>query len=600
MNWRTTGWLILATVTLALFIAAFERPARLARLRAVADPRVLPAFEPAAVRSVLIRFPSNDIVILRTNDAWEVALPERRPAQADRVENLLRQIAELQGRSVLSASELRARPQAAAEFGLNPPAVTIALANPSGQLELLLGARSVNGRQVFYQAAGVLGIFATDAALLDALPTDPDGWRDRTLIPLDRLEFDRLRVSTAGTAFTLARNPATGLWEMVEPRPARADSERVGILLRQLSFLQVLHFVAPTSAPPADAIGLQQPRLTLSLGRGPRDVYQLTFGATVTNAPAVFARRAGSDDLLAVPLDAVELLRLSYKDLLDRRVLRFDRAAVREIAFEGPEAFQVVLESQGNWRLLPANRPADTPVIQRLLAQLDTLEIADIAKEVVTDLDLHTYGLAPPAGRITLRSRPGDTNAVLAVLETGALRDNRVFARIPGEQPVYALFPSDIEQLPTASWKVRDRALFPFDPSRVAAINVSHQGLDWSIRRIATNDWAVPAGWRSELNPFALEEAVFRLSQARATEILGEGDVRHLGTTNGPQVTLVFRATPPRPPLRLSFGKSSPGGHRYTAVTTPDGTRLTCELPAAVFEDLWREIGLANPGVSPP
>src|SRR5690606_28780090 len=126
-----------------------------------------------------------------------------------------------------------------------------------------------------------------------------------------------------------------------------------------------------------------------------------------------------------------------------------------------------------------------------------------------------SYGLAPPSSQITLRSSPGQTNSTLAVLEIGAFRDNQIFARVPGEESVYALNPAHVLELPTESWQLRDRTLWSFEPQHVSAISVHDQDLDWSIRHVAPNQWEIPAGWRDEINPFALEEAVYQLGHAR-------------------------------------------------------------------------------------
>lgn len=598
MHWRHTGWLILAAGFLALFIVAFERPARLARREAAAVPRLLPELDPATVVSLEIRSASNGIVLVRTNDSWEIVGQLRRPAQAGLVEALLARLAGLRGRSILSTSELRNRPHAAAEFGLNPPSRTIAIGNRSGRVEVLLGSRSIQGDHVFFQVTGVPGIFVAQGDLEDQVPADSDGWRDPTLVPIDRIPFDRVRVASPSGAFTLVRNPTNAVWQMTEPRAARADSQRVGLLLRQLALTQVIRFLAPTSAPPPEAAGLQPARLRLSLGRGTNDLFQLALGAAITNAPAVYAQRSGEPELLAVPTEVQDLLRISYKDLLDRRILRFEPDAVQEIEIVGRESFRAARDAAG-WRLLPADVRADSELVNLLLGRLATLEIVDLAKEVVTVLDLANYGLAPPVLRVTLRATPGTTNTTVAELETGALRENRVFARVPAEAPVYALDPSDVDELPTEDWQLRDRRLWRFDPTTVSALTVRHEGLEWSVRRLGTNEWVAPPGWRASINPFALDEALHRLSQARAITLLGPGDARaqSLGVNAGPQIQVEYRLTPPAPPLRLAFGKRSPAGNRYGALTAPDGTRLVFELPGPVFDDLWREIGLAE---SPP
>ncbi|MBX3744905.1 MAG: DUF4340 domain-containing protein [Verrucomicrobiae bacterium] len=601
MNWRNTLRLLAIAAALALFILLLERPARLAHLRAAAVPRIVPAFAPASVTSLEIRSASNIVHLEKPAARWEIAGPTRRPAQGHLIDDLLRRIAELSGRSVLSIAELRANPQITAEFGLNPPILQLTASGPESRLDLLFGVRNVTGSHVFFQVSGQPGIFTAPASLLDGLPASPEAWRDTTLLPLAQLRFDRIRVAGPAAAFTLVRPATNRNWEIAEPRPARADSDRVHHLLGRLQTTQIRRFLPPAASPAPEAAGLQPPRLVLSLLQGPREVFSLALGAPSAPDGSILAQRADEEDLLVVPAETLDLLRLSYKDLLDRRILRFDPANVAELVVETPDPFRLVRQS-GAWRLWPSDVPADSQLVQRLLLNLVRLEFLDIAKEVVTDLDLPTYGLAPPTARLSLHAQPGDTNSPLAILETGFLRDNRVFARVPGEDSVYALNPADAEELPTVAWRWRDRSLWRFDPAQVASIAVRNDGLDWSIRRVAENDYLPSPGWRNTINPFALEEALFELGQSRALRWVELGDARaHLfGTTSGPQVTLEFRAPAPLNPLHLAFGKTSASGHRYAAFTAPDGARLTFELPGPVFDRLWAEIGFTEAGRNAP
>lgn len=603
MNWRFTLWLAVAAVAAAIFVFAIERPARLGRARAAASRQLLPDFQPAAITTLRIQTTNLTVVLTRTNGLWEISGPQRHPAQAGIADTLLRRVSELQGRSILTTAELRSRPEATADFGLNPPAATMVLEGPGRRTELLLGIRSLNGSQVHYQVSGIPGIYVADAALIDALPRDLDGWRDTMVLPLDRLAFDRVRVAADGTAFTLSRDPTNSVWHLLEPRPARADSTRVGMLLRQLALLQIGRFVAVTSAPAADLAGFQPPRVSLTLLRGTNEIYGLELGAPLTNgpAPSVFARRVGEADLLVLSSEAQDLLRIPYKELLDRRLVRVDRHDVREIEFAGAERFGLVLQ-EDTWRLVPSGLAADPALVDRLLHHLSMFEMIDIAKEVVTDLDLASYGLAPPARRIVLRSQAGVTNIPpLAVLETGAVRDNRVFARVPGEAPVYLVNPADLDEIPRNAWELRDLSLWRFDSGRVATVTARRDGADWTVRRIGTNDWSVPPGARNEINPFALEEALHRFGETRLVSWrgLGEGRAQALGVGRGPELTLEFRGGPTNPPLRIRFGKAAPGGRRYASTTLSDGSQPVFEIPGIVFDDLWRELGMPSEPENP-
>ncbi len=621
MNWRTTFWLLGSALALALFVVAVERPARLARARAAETPRVLPGFDPGAVRAVEFRVASNIVASLqRTNGLWELQRgADRHAAHPALVEGLLLRLANLRGRSVLPPSEIRARPETLAEFGLLPPAAAAVFHSASGPVELRFGTHSVNGSQVFFQVSDHPGIFVADAILLDRLPVQYEGWRDTTLLPLAQLDFDRLRVVSAGAAFTLARGPSNAVWQLVEPRPARADSLRIGVLLRQLSQIQITRFLDSNAAPAPEAAGLRPPRLAFSLARGTNEVFSLALGLPFTNPPPalesaagldavaaantpappplVLARRSPESDTLAVPSEAFDLLHIPYKDLLDRRLVRCDRQAVRELEFAARESFRLVRLDDA-WHLQPGNIPADPELVANLFSHLASLEILDIAKEVVTDLDLANYGLAPPATRIALLAAPGDTNTALARLEIGPPRGTTVFARVPGEAPVYLLNPADLESLPTHAWQLRDRQPWRFDAAQVVSITARMTGLDWPLRRQATNEWAGPPGLRANINPFALEESLHRIGHLRALAWVGEGDARAaaLGIGRGPEFTLEFRPSPagPVPPLLFSVGKRTPGGNRFAATRLSDGPRLIFEIAGTAFDDLWRDLGLAD------
>lgn len=598
MYWRHSVWLVLSAAALAAFVLLVERPARLARSQAAIPTPILSDFQPRTVTHAEFRSPTNQLQLRKTQGYWEILTDQWRPAEGRRLEAFLSHLAQLTGRSVLSTSELRERPNAPAEFGISPPALTVHLQRPQGPIELLLGARHVNDRQVFFQIVGLPGIFVADAGAFDALPPSANAWRDPTLVPLDRLDFDRLRVATPSTAFTLVRSTTDPSWTLTEPRTARADEQRIHLLLRQLAFSPVLDFLTPSNAPSTEAAGLHPPHLTLTLSRGTNTAYQLDLGHPVTNSPSLYARRSTDPEILTVPAETLDLLLVSYKDLLDRRLFRFDPSAVTDINVLSPTPFRIIQTNAG-WHLFPDQLAADTTQVERLLHRLSHLEVLDVAKEVVTELDLATYGLAPPVRRIVLRAGSSHTNApALVTLETGALQQNRVFARVPGEDPVYWLSPADVDDLPVASWQMRSRALWKFEPTQVARLTVRHQDLEWSLRRIGTNDWSAPSSWRKSVNPFALDEAVFRLGQTRALDILAQSEARArlLGADTGPRIIIDFLPSTSRPPLHLAIGKPSPAGHRYAFLLDPSSASppLSIEIPGADFDLLWQEINLAD------
>ncbi|MFN0066236.1 MAG: DUF4340 domain-containing protein [Limisphaerales bacterium] len=603
MNRKTTAWLVTLALALAAFILLVERPRRLARARAAAPQPVLGGLDPAAVFSITVRWTNLLIEAVRSNGTWHLVQPVEYPGHPVRIRSLLDRLAALRGHSVLPPAELRARPDAAAAFGLAPAQAALVLRTPAGGTEVHFGLPVFDGGAVHLQALGRAGIFTADISLFDALPRRADDWRDPRFLPPAAGGFDRLRVTSPAGAWTLTRTGTNDAWQIIEPRPARADVRQVEELLRGIEGAMVGRFVTDTPPAGLEAFGLRPPQATLAFGTGTNFFLTAELGGPATNAAgAVYARRSAPGNLVAVPAALLALVRVPYTALLDRRLLDVAPASLASVRVTGTNDFTLARAAGGDgWRLTEGTNAwdADPGLAAGFLARLTALGMADVAKEVVTELDLARFGLAPPRRSFTLLAA-GSTNP-LARLDLGTARGDRVHARRLGEPPVYEVLAAELAEVDVEPWELRDLGLWSFPGTNVVAVLVQHGDQPWSLTRQGTNHWELPPLYRNEVNPFALDEALHRLGSARALGWVARNDAAgRFGLSTGIKLTLEFRTaagTRP-PPLLLDFGKRSPRGNVYARAGGAQAPVF--EFAGPVFDALWSQLRLPGGGPPPP
>jgi len=526
-------WLLVAACLFA-FIYFLDR---FPRRPAPGTGRILPRLNPSEVGSVQVR-PGGPVRLQiradRTNQTWQLYEPLLYPAAAEKIEALLRALAELTPATYITPAEMRTRPNADEEYGFVSPQASIIITQGNYRVQLNLGNKTAPGDQLFLQKVGVEGAYVVDAALLKFVPVTANDWRDTTLLSLDGLSFDSLAITNNARAFNLVlqRDITNRLWRMVWPFRARADNARVDSCLLALDELRVRKFVADEPNPDAEAFGLTPPSLELALSEGTNTVAALQFGKSPTNdAEAIYARRPGQPAIFTVPRKLLAPWeRESVNDFRNPHLLTVTEP-VGLIVARGQESFSLEAGTNGAWRILPEGLPADAALVGDLLATLTNAQIRQFLKDVVNPPELPDFGLAPPARQYVLFT-PGTnaagaaTNRVLAELDFGTTTNQpgRVCARRTDETSVYAIGTNDFARLPVAGWRMRERKLWDFSEADVARVTIHQQEKQRQIIHNGPYQWSLAPGFSGGLEDLAVEEAVRGLAQASVLAWVAVGE----------------------------------------------------------------------------
>ena len=590
---HTWNWVIVAAGLFA-FIFFIERH----RHEPDSKPAlVLPALKTSAVTSVLVRAGQLEVRAERTNDAWQLISPMVYPAQAASIENLLAALEHLAPATCIKAAELRGRPKVDEEYGFNNPQASLMLQQRDYQGQLLIGALTTPGDQVFVQVVGAGDIYVVDAGLLKLLPRSVTDWRDTSLVDSPRLEFDRLTVTSSGVKVLELQRNATNhyFWRMTSPLQARANNVRIAEALLKLQTLRVLQFVSDDAKADLDSFGLKPAELELALARGTNPVALVQFGKNATNdASQVYARRQElfvSNAVVAVSGEPLKVWRASARDfpVNDFRDPHLVTVAARvdEVDVRGLDDFTLQRQGSNAWRIVAQNFPVDAGLADEFVNDLSALQVAQFVKDVVTEPDLPAYGLANPARQITLKSAPASglvaTNAVIAQLSFGATQDDKVYVRRTDEDFVYAVRLDDFQRLPWASWRLRERQIWSFTTNDVARLTVRQGGKLWQVARNGPAQWSLAPGSQGIINDLAIEEVASWLGQLAANTWIERGDQnrgRYGFTDGGDQISVELKNGGK---LNVEFGGRAPSQYPYAAVVL-DGQTWIFEFPPALLQ----------------
>lgn len=525
---KSLTWILLGTAAvLFAFIVYVDR--RLPSTREAAEPaRLFAALDPGEVSSVRIAFAAGGSVRAdRTNGVWVLREPNY-PAQQTALENFVTNVASLRKLDSLAPHEVAL--QGARHFGLEPARATVEVEAGTNVARFQIGGRAPLTNNVYLRLQPSGEVILASSSAAELAPAAADDWRDQRMGDLAGLAFDHLRIQSGPRSLELGRNATNrdGAWRIVRPVPARADQERIAAVLEALRGARVRQFVAD-QAPDLERFGLQTPSVEFRLLKGTNSLYAVEFGASPTNQPnLVFARLLGRSNIVTVPREVAEALRQPYKNFHEPRLVSFKPQALDRILIQSTEKFELERSASGAWTAVQGTErmSVDGGLLNRMVTNILSLEILDIAKEVPTEADLAAFGMTKPLASFAFFEKFTNasgilTNILFTEVAFGTNLADRIFARRSDESPVYFAPLAQMLSLPRRAFELRDRRLWTLPETNVTRVVLSNATGSVALQRGLNGSWS-DDGVANE----AIREAVFRLATLEAAEWTSIGESR--------------------------------------------------------------------------
>lgn len=592
MRFRSTLlWLVVAAALFA-FIYFYQRNAK---LRPAPQPGGFPGIVAAEVTRVELRAGNApELRVVRTNSEWRMEAPLPWLAQATNVEALLIALEKAKPYDYITPEEVRARPNAAREYGLDDPKASILLQTPGLQHNLLVGASTSPGDQFFLRVVGREGVYVMSADLLKLIPSSPNQWRDRAVVDLNRLPFDKVTVNN-GQVFTIERDSSRN-WRMTHPMRSRADQARIHEALEKIHSLRILDFVTDDPQAELDAYGLQPPRLSLTLTGTNMEPVTLQFGKD-TNSNQVFARRTNWNSVVTVPKEFVTDWLASIKEFRDPYIFTI-KDPILKITVSGATPFTVE-GTTNDWKILPSNWPGDPDLIREFIVVLNGLKVVQFTRDVVTAPDLPQYGLENPTNRYEVITQAEGKAPAKFELQLGSTQDDNIFARRSDEDSIYALNADHVRLLPTAPWQLRLRKLWNMDLNDVTSVTTASEGRQRQVVNKGEGRWGFGPGSEGVMNELAVQETIRGLCTASVDRWAGVGTAELSKFGIGEKSFQVAMELRNGKTILIRFGNSTASQGAFAAIDL-DGQAWIGEFPWILCRDIVTYLAPPAPPSQPP
>ena len=614
MNWRTTTGLLVIVVALALYIKFYESK-RPNTEDAEKHAQNVVNFDRDKIDGILIQNGDDKIDLRRHDQKWRLETPVKDQADAVVVDGLLSDLEGWQKQATITAKEIDADKSKLAEYGLNKPKLRLKLSGKDAPPEIWFGKDAALEGKMYVRFENSKEAFLAPQTVKKDLEKKADDFRDKKLTDLTATQVTKLVLKTAAGEMELQKK--NDHWEIVKPMQARADDQKVGDLIAQITTARIEQFVAEDRGD-LHPYGLAEPRGSITLfGPDDKSGQMLQIGSPAAarekDRDQVYVRFTPRNFVYTLPKKTESILDTKPNDLRDRHLVRFDRNILDRITIEAPGKPKVVLARKTeSWTIASKNNvPANAGEANRLIDTLSNEQVTKFVEDVASNLP--KYGLDKPQLQITLSSFASENTAEtkagerpFAVIAFGKTEGDNVYARVGDEPFVVAVRKSFLDNFFTDPPQWQELAIFNFKPDQIHRLSVTTDR-EIAVVRDANKQWTPVNKESQPLNQAKVQSLVNTLSTLHAVRWIAGNPPPN--AFDKPPVVVTFTTSPDDKAVhKLTVGNSDNQGLWFAKVderdgvfviTTPDYNALRLPLLQTPPTPSPSPAASASPTVSP-
>lgn len=288
---------------------------------------------------------------LRKKD-WFIAKPYAWPANSFAVNPLLSDLRFLGDEGSFSVEEVKTAGSSLADYGLENPALTLAVSDDAGTHTLKIGKETPDARGVYVLSPDGKQIILAKSSLLKNLSKKLDDFRSPEVFSMSGYEVRSFAVrieakggheQRIGLARTRRESGSDGKteygWRLETPIAADAETQKVEQRLKALIGLKFKSFPVGDLAL-LEASGLKSPTMRFSFYGAMHSQSLLVGNANPADKTELYAKLDGNDAIFTIPADAVEAwnnVGAIVAELREPRFLKFEPELLRAVKIHAPE-----------------------------------------------------------------------------------------------------------------------------------------------------------------------------------------------------------------------------------------------------------------------
>jgi len=222
--------IILAALSGTLYWSNHRKPAASSVSSAAETSTKVLDLKPADVTGIKLSKKGAEDLTLAKNDVgqWQITSPKPLPADQDAVSSVLSTLSPLNSDRVVEekATDL-------SQYGLAQPSIQVIITEKNKKSEdLLFGDDTPAGYGVYAAVAGDPRVFIIASYHKSNLDKSSNDLRDKRLLPFDSEKLTRIELAAKKETIEFGRSKDQ--WQILKPKPLRADQSAVEDLVRSL------------------------------------------------------------------------------------------------------------------------------------------------------------------------------------------------------------------------------------------------------------------------------------------------------------------------------------------------------------------------------
>jgi hypothetical protein len=434
---KNSGLMIAAVVLAALSGVLYwsnRHPASENTAKASIDtpPKIL-TLKQEDISKVQIKKKGGEELDLAKGDAgkWQLTAPKQLGADQDAVSSLLSTVSSLNSERLVDD-----KPADLTQYGLAQPPLEIDITTKDAKPQkLLLGDDTPAGNAVFAKLDNDPRVFTIASYNKTSLDKSVNDLRDKRLLTLDFDKLSQLELVTKKQDIQFGRNKQE--WQIVKPRPARADNFQVEEIVRKLRDAKMDTSSADADAKKAAAAFTSATQIATAKVTDAASTQELQIRKSKDD---YYAKSTAVPGIYKVPSDVGQGLDKNVDDFRNKKLFDFGFEEPSKIELhDGAKAFFFTKGGQDWWS--GDSKKLDSSTVQPLIDKIRELSASKFVDS----------GFTTPAVELSVASNDGKHVEKVVIAKSGdtyvAKRDN--------EPALYQLDSSSVTDLQKAAADVK-------------------------------------------------------------------------------------------------------------------------------------------------
>jgi hypothetical protein len=380
------------------------------------------------VEEVRLKNPQQTIDLKRENGKWRMTQPEALPADPDASTTLVSALSSLNADTVVEEKATDLGP-----YGLKTPTVEVHVVEKGGKADdLLIGDETLKGDGNYVKLASDPRVFTIATYVKNNIDKAPNDLRDKRLLTFDSDKLTRVSLQATGKPEIEFGKNAQNEWQILKPRPMRADGGTVDSLVSNLKDARM--DLSEDAAKAASAFGSGTKVATAA-------VTDASGNQTIElrkNKDNYYAKSSAIAGVYKVSSDFGKNVDKSLNDFRNKKLYEFGFSDPSKVELKGA----AYVKSGDKW--MSGAKTMDNTSVQNLIDKLRDL----------TATTFDEKGGGEPVFEAAVTSNMGKRVERVTISKQG----NQYFAKRDDEPSIYGLDSKAVEDLQKAAADVKEAA----------------------------------------------------------------------------------------------------------------------------------------------